>query len=183
MRGQSKTQGHRKQQYGRIIFTSSASGIYGNFGQANYSMAKLGSYGLCRTLAIEGLSNNIYVNTIAPIARSRMAASVMPEEIMDAIKPEYISPLVAWLCHESNTENGGLFEVGAGWVGKLRWERSQGYGFPLGQSFTPADVKAQWDKITDFSESSHPENVIQAFEGFIQKQVGITQAVFDKPCQ
>jgi 3-hydroxyacyl-CoA dehydrogenase/3a,7a,12a-trihydroxy-5b-cholest-24-enoyl-CoA hydratase len=163
----------REQNYGRIIMTGSAAGIYGNFGQTNYSMAKLGLYGFCKSLAAEGRKRAIHVNTIAPIAASRLAAGIFPDEIMGAIKSEYISPLVAWLCHESCEETGSLFEVGAGWIGKLRWERSLGHGFPLGESFTAADVKEQWDKITDFGGATHPANGEEAISSFIKAQMGI----------
>src|SRR5690606_12065175 len=91
----------RKQGYGRIVNFASAAGIYGNNGQANYSAAKLGIVGLSNTLAREGASKNIKVNTIAPLAGSRMTATVMPEEMLNALKPEYVAPVVAYLCHES----------------------------------------------------------------------------------
>src|SRR5580700_8018725 len=119
--------------YGRIVFTASAAGIYGNFGQANYSMAKLGLHGLSNTLALEGKKKNVLVNTIAPIAGSRLTETVLPKELLEALLPEYVSPLVAYLCHESSEENGGLFEIGGGFVGKLRWERSAGASFKLGK--------------------------------------------------
>ena len=163
----------REQEYGRIIMTASAAGIYGNFGQTNYSMAKLGLVGFCKSLAIEGLRRNIHANTIAPIADSRLAAGIFPEAILNAIKPEYISPFVAYLCHESCEETGSLFEVGAGWIGKLRWERSLGHGFPLGESFTPADVKEQWDKIINFEGANHPANGEEAITSFVSAQMGV----------
>jgi 3-hydroxyacyl-CoA dehydrogenase/3a,7a,12a-trihydroxy-5b-cholest-24-enoyl-CoA hydratase len=132
----------REQKYGRVVFTSSAAGIYGNFGQANYSMAKLGLVGFASTLALEGKKNNVLVNTIAPIAGSRMTETVLPKDLLDALKPEFVSPLVAWLCHESNSDTGGLFEVGGGFIGKLRWERTQGATFRLGRGLRPEQVKA-----------------------------------------
>src|SRR5204863_7799509 len=105
--------------------------------QANYGMAKLGLLGLSNTLALEGKKKNVLVNTIAPIAGSRLTATVLPKEIVDALKPEFVSPLVLRLSHESSTETGCLFEVGGGFVAKLRWERSAGKTFKLGRPITP----------------------------------------------
>ncbi|XP_047411388.1 peroxisomal multifunctional enzyme type 2 [Sciurus carolinensis] len=159
----------KKQNYGRIIMTSSASGIYGNFGQANYSAAKLGILGLANTLAIEGRKNNIHCNTIAPNAGSRMTQTVLPEDIFEALKPEYVAPLVLWLCHESCEENGGLFEVGAGWIGKLRWERTLGaIARQRNQPMTPEAVKANWKKICDFSNASKPQNIQESVASMIK---------------
>jgi 3-hydroxyacyl-CoA dehydrogenase/3a,7a,12a-trihydroxy-5b-cholest-24-enoyl-CoA hydratase len=87
----------REKGYGRIIMTSSAAGIYGNFGQANYSAAKLGLVGFAKTLAIEGEKRNVLVNTIAPMAGSRMTETVFPPDLVQALKPDYVSPLVAYL--------------------------------------------------------------------------------------
>jgi 3-hydroxyacyl-CoA dehydrogenase/3a,7a,12a-trihydroxy-5b-cholest-24-enoyl-CoA hydratase len=150
--------------YGRIVFTASAAGIYGNFGQANYSMAKLGLAGMGFTLALEGKKKNVFVNTIAPIAGSRLTETVLPKEITDALKPEYVSPLVAWLCHESCQETGGLFEVGGGFFGKLRWERAEGKLFKLGRDITPEQVQKAWSVITDFTKSTHPTDVTSSMQ-------------------
>ena len=155
----------REQEYGRVIMTASAAGIYGNFGQANYSMAKLGLHGLTQTLAKEGQKRNIICNSIAPIAASRLTETVMPPDVLKNLKPEYVSPLVAYLCHESNTDTGGIYEVGMGWVGKLRWERTAGAGLNLNE-VTAENVAAAWGKITDFSEgSTHPSNTQEAMMG------------------
>jgi len=143
----------REQQYGRIIMTASAAGIYGNFGQANYSMAKLGLHGLAQTLAHEGKKRNIIVNSIAPIAASRLTETVMPPDVLKNLKPEYVTPLVAYLCHESNTDTGGLYEVGAGWIGKLRWERSAGVGLKL-DNVNAESISESWAQICDFSEGA-----------------------------
>ncbi|NWY59055.1 DHB4 enzyme, partial [Chionis minor] len=150
----------KNQKFGRIIMTSSAAGIYGNFGQANYSAAKLGLLGLSNTIAIEGRKHNIHCNTIAPTAGSRLTQTVMPQDLVDAFKPEYVAPLVVWLCHESCTENGSLFEVGAGWIGKLRWERSLG-AIVRGkdQPMTPEAVRDKWEKVCDFDNASKPRTI------------------------
>jgi len=154
----------RDQGYGRIVFTASAAGIYGNFGQANYSMAKLGQLGFANTLAIEGRKKNVLVNTIAPIAGSRMTETVLPKEVVDALRPEYVSPLVAWLCHEECEETGALFEVGGGFMAKLRWERTRGKTFKLGRAMTPDAVRQAWQSITDFTEATHPTDVANAMQ-------------------
>lgn len=121
----------REQKFGRIINTSSGSGIYGNFGQANYSAAKLGIHGLTLTLAKEGEKRNIFTNTIAPVAASRMTEEVFPKEVAANFKPDYIVPLVAYLAHEECQENGSLFEVVGGYVAKHRIQRSEGALFDL----------------------------------------------------
>ena len=147
----------RDQEYGRIVFTSSASGLYGNFGQANYSMAKLGLHGLAQTLALEGRAKNILVNSIAPVAGSRMTETIMPADVVAKLKPEYVSPLVLWLASEANRDNsGGVFEVGAGYMAKLRWERTRGIAFGLANGISVEDVARHWDRITDFENATHP---------------------------
>jgi 3-hydroxyacyl-CoA dehydrogenase/3a,7a,12a-trihydroxy-5b-cholest-24-enoyl-CoA hydratase len=153
----------REKGYGRIIMTTSAAGIYGNFGQANYCAAKLGILGLANCLAEEGRSKNIFVNTIAPLAASRLTETIMPPDLLALLKPEAVSPLVAWLAHEDCQENKGLFEVGAGYVAKLRWERTAGYSFPKNKIFTLDDIARHWEKITDFSESTHPATTTESF--------------------
>jgi len=150
--------------YGRIINTASAAGIYGNFGQANYSMAKLGLHGFAQTLALEGRKRNIIVNTIAPIAGSRMTETVLPKELLDALKPEYVSALVAKLVHESTEDTGGLYEVGGGFFAKLRWERSTGKTFRLGRTITPEDVDAAWKDISQFDKTEHPGSVAESMQ-------------------
>ena len=151
-----------KQGYGRIINTASAAGIYGNFGQTNYSAAKLGLLGFSNSLAIEGGRKGVYCNTIAPLAASKMTETIMPPEILQNLKPEFVVPLVAYLCHESSTENGGLFECGAGFVSKLRRERSRGVVFQADSSFLPGAVAAKISEINDFSKPEYPKTLMDA---------------------
>jgi 3-hydroxyacyl-CoA dehydrogenase/3a,7a,12a-trihydroxy-5b-cholest-24-enoyl-CoA hydratase len=156
------------QGYGRIINTASAAGIYGNFGQANYAMAKLGIHGFTQTLALEGKKRNVVVNTIAPIAGSRMTETVLPKELLDALKPEYVSALVAKLAHESMEDGGGLYEVGGGFFAKLRWERSSGKTFRLGRAISPEDVNGAWKAITQFDKTEHPGSVAESMQPIMQ---------------
>lgn len=150
----------RKQKYGRVIMTASAAGIYGNYGQANYSSAKLALAGFGYSLAREGAKDNIHCNIIAPLAASRMTETIMPPEMLANLKPEFVAPLVAYLCHESTEENGGLFEVGAGFQAKLRWERSKGAVFKADKTFNPDSVACKWGEITDFSEPQYPTSIM-----------------------
>lgn len=146
----------REQKYGRVIMTASAAGIYGNFGQANYSAAKLGLLGFSNALALEGANRNILVNTIAPIAGSRMTATILPPDLVEQLKPDYVAPLVGYLCHESNSTNGALFELGAGWFARLRWQRTIGVAAPLDHPITPEVVRDNWDQINNFANASNP---------------------------
>lgn len=154
----------REQGYGRVIFTSSTSGIYGNFGQSNYGMAKLGLYGLTRTLALEGRKSNILVNAIAPTGATRMTEGLIPPQIFEQLKPELVSPLVVYLASERCQETAGLFEVGGGWMGKVRWERSRGAGFDPAAGFEAEDVAARWADICNFDNATHPADNMQALQ-------------------
>ncbi|KAI9821231.1 MAG: bifunctional hydroxyacyl-CoA dehydrogenase/enoyl-CoA hydratase fox2 [Pycnora praestabilis] len=151
-----------KQKYGRVVNTTSTSGIYGNFGQANYAAAKAGILGFSRALAREGAKYNIYVNTIAPNAGTNMTRSIMPEEMVQAFKPDYVAPVVVLLSSDKvpDPPTGGLFEVGSGWVGRTRWQRSGGHGFPVDVRLTPEIVLKSWDKILNFDDgrSDNPED-------------------------
>lgn len=115
----------REQGYGRIVNTASAAGLFGSFGQVNYSAAKLGIHGFSMALAREGQKKNILVNTIAPLAASRMLETVMPPDVLANLKPSLVAPLVGYLSHDSCTENGSVFEIGGGFCAKLRWQRTE----------------------------------------------------------
>ncbi|QXH36599.1 SDR family oxidoreductase [Pseudomonas muyukensis] len=154
----------REQNWGRVIFTSSTSGIYGNFGQANYGMAKLGLYGLTRTLAIEGRKYGVLVNAIAPTGGTRMTEGLIPPQVFERLRPELISPLVVYLGSEQCQDSGELYEVGGGWIGKVRWERSQGVGFDPREGFTPEQVADNWARIGDFDGAGHPQDSLQAMQ-------------------
>uniref|UniRef100_A0A673ILG3 Hydroxysteroid (17-beta) dehydrogenase 4 n=1 Tax=Sinocyclocheilus rhinocerous TaxID=307959 RepID=A0A673ILG3_9TELE len=149
----------------QVIMTSSAAGIYGNFGQVNYSAAKLGLLGLSNTLAIAGQKYNIHCNTIAPTHR---------DHLVQSLRAELVAPLVLWLCHEACQENGGLFELGTGWISKLRWERSPGRTVrQKNKSMTPEAVRDAWTEICDFTDASIQEP--------LQTLVEVLSRVEDEP--
>ena len=135
----------REQNYGRVVNTTSGSGLYGNFGQANYSAAKLGIAGLTRTLAHEGAKYGINANVIAPVAASRMTEDIMPPQLLEALEPENVSPLVAFLSSETCTETGRIFSVGGGYIARVAIVEGSGATFDGG--FSPDDVADKWDDI------------------------------------
>ncbi|MHB8695042.1 MAG: SDR family NAD(P)-dependent oxidoreductase [Solirubrobacteraceae bacterium] len=104
----------REQGYGRIVTTTSAAGLWGNFGQTSYAAAKLGIVGLTRALAHEGVKRNIRANVIAPGAATRMTEALIPDGLGEKMRPEYVSPLVAYFCHPSCEATGQIISVGAG---------------------------------------------------------------------
>jgi NAD(P)-dependent dehydrogenase (short-subunit alcohol dehydrogenase family) len=145
-----------QQKYGRIINVSSPSGLYGSYGQVNYSSAKAGIVGFSYALAKEGQKNNILCNVLAPFAATRMTETVLSKDILDKLKVDYIVPLAAYLCHESCEENGSVFEIGGRWISKLRWQRSEGEFFP--GKFGPEEVRNKFKNICNFEkgEVSYP---------------------------
>ncbi len=162
----------RQQGFGRILNTASPIGMYGNFGQANYSCAKMGVVGLTQTLALEGAKYNIQVNAIAPLAKTRMSDPVLPESLKEQLSPELITPLVVKLCSQENTETGSLFEAGAGWFAKLRWQRNS--GVLLDQDGVNAERLAEqlaerWDQVCNFESADYPSHVEDTFTAIAQK--------------
>ena len=135
--------------YGRVVMTTSSSGLYGNFGQANYGAAKLGIIGLMNTLKIEGEKKNVRVNAIAPIAATRMTEGLgIPEEFFKKLKPELVTPAVLYLASE-NAPTGLIIEAGAGHYSKVAIMEAK--GVKLGENVTPEDIEANIAKITDMS--------------------------------
>jgi len=136
---------HMKEQaYGRIVNTSSPAGLFGNFGQANYSTAKMGLVGFTKTLAIEGARANIKANAIAPIAWTRMTESILPPEFETKFSVERISPLVAYLAHESCETTGEVFSVGGGRVARVFVAEGPGWRT---DDITPEAIRDNWEAI------------------------------------
>lgn len=155
----------KKQNFGRIIMTSSNSGIHGNFGQANYSTAKLGLIGLANTIAIEGAKYNVHCNCIVPTAASRMTEGIIPDILFRELKPELIAPVVAYLVHESCNDNGAVIESAGGWATKVHFVRGKGTVLrsKIDQKvIKPEEVAKVWGQVTDMSNAYHTSNMAEA---------------------
>jgi NAD(P)-dependent dehydrogenase (short-subunit alcohol dehydrogenase family) len=137
----------RQQNYGRIVVTTSSSGLYGNFGQSNYGAAKLGIIGFMNTLKLEGQKNNIHVNAIAPVAATRMTENLMPPAILERLKPEYVTPGVVFLCSEE-APTGAILTAGAGAFALARIVETEGVYLGEG-GLSVEEVRDNWEKITD----------------------------------
>ncbi|MCA2229187.1 SDR family oxidoreductase [Nonomuraea aurantiaca] len=130
--------------YGRVVNTSSPAGLFGNFGQANYSTAKMGLIGLTKTLGIEGARNGIKANAIAPIAWTRMTESLLPAEFEAKFTPERVSALVAYLVHESCEPSGEVFSVGGGRVARVFVAEGPGW---KSDELTPESLADNWAAV------------------------------------
>ncbi|HVP83807.1 MAG TPA: SDR family NAD(P)-dependent oxidoreductase [Rhizomicrobium sp.] len=142
----------RDQQYGRIVVTTSSTGLYGNFGQTNYGAAKLGLVGFMNTLKLEGAKDNIKVNAICPVAATRMTENLMPPQMLDMLKPEYVTPGVVYLASE-DAPTGTILTAGAGIFSAAQLVESNGIN--LGHGADADTVAEYWAKITDFTGAPH----------------------------
>jgi NAD(P)-dependent dehydrogenase (short-subunit alcohol dehydrogenase family) len=147
----------REQGYGRIVSTSSAAGLFGNFGQTNYGAAKMGLVGFTRVLAVEGAKYNVKANAIAPLALTRMTEDIMGS-LGDKLDPGLVSPLVTYLVHESCEPSGRVFSVGGGRVAEVFLAETQGY---TSASLSPEDVRDHWSTITDRTDYAVPSNLAE----------------------
>jgi NAD(P)-dependent dehydrogenase (short-subunit alcohol dehydrogenase family) len=154
----------REQGYGRIVSTSSSAGLFGNFGQTNYGAAKMGLVGFTRVLAVEGAKYNIKANAIAPLALTRMTQDIMGS-LGDKLDPGLVSPLVAYLVHESCEPNGRVFSVGGGRVAEVFIGETQGF---TKADLSPEDVQSQWSTITDRSDYGVPGNLAEETAMFLK---------------
>jgi NAD(P)-dependent dehydrogenase (short-subunit alcohol dehydrogenase family) len=146
----------REQGYGRVVSTTSAAGVFGNFGQTNYGAAKMGLVGLTRVLAVEGAKYNIKANVIAPLALTRMTEDIMGP-LASKVAPELVSPVVAFLSHEDCPVTGHIYSVAGGRVARVFIAETPGY-YKAG-GFTLEDVRDNWDTINDETGYSVPANL------------------------
>ena len=150
---------------GRLVFISSSAGLYGNFGQGNYNAAKMGLWGLCQTIALEGAQANICANVVAPFGATELNSANMPEERKALIKTEYVAPLVGYLAHTLCQETGGIFEASGGSFKKVRLERTAGLRLDRSQPMTIDAIAAGWPQLVDFEQSEHPTDMREALAG------------------
>ena len=144
-------QAMRENGYGRFVFTSSASGLFGNFGQANYGAAKAGLVGLSNVLAIEGEKYNIMSNVIAPIAKTRMTEDLLGP-FADMVAPEQVTPLVVYLCSEANGYTHEIFTVGGGRYGRVFIGTNRGWFAGADEVPTVEAVSDHMETIRDISD-------------------------------
>jgi NAD(P)-dependent dehydrogenase (short-subunit alcohol dehydrogenase family) len=147
----------REQNYGRIVMTSSAAGIFGNFGQTNYGAAKMGLVGLTRVLAVEGAKNNIKVNAIAPVAKTRMTEDLLGP-VADRLLPETVTPVVVFLAHEDVPVTGEVYSVGGGRVARVFIAVTPGVTDP---KLTAEGVRDSFDQIRDEAGYKVPANLTE----------------------
>jgi NAD(P)-dependent dehydrogenase (short-subunit alcohol dehydrogenase family) len=155
----------REQGGGHIVFTTSAAGLFGNPGHANYGAAKAGIFGLMRMLAVEGAPHGIRSNAIAPLALTRMSsskdgdrarASDLMGGLFQRLSPDQVSPLVAWLCHDSCPATGEAFSVGGGRIARMFLAEAPGW---VGPNASWSDVRDNWEAICDPTGYSVPRSM------------------------
>lgn len=154
----------RKGSYGRIVLTSSAAGLYGNLGQSNYSAAKLGIVGLMNTLKIEGKKSNIKVNTIAPVADTRMGARVFPDHFKRMIRPELVSAAVAYLASEACDTSGDTIIAGAGFYARAQLQESSGVAFTPDTEVSPEMIAEHYAEILDMKDATPHDSALDSLK-------------------
>ncbi len=157
----------KQQEYGRIVMTTSSSGLYGNFGQTNYGAAKMAVVGFMNTLGLEGAKYNVRCNALAPTAATRMTEDLMPQEILDMLVPEAVTAGALTLCHD-DSPNRMILAAGAGGYASARVFETDGV-YLAPQDQTPEGVLANWDAINDTSRQATIEAGMKQSEKFLLK--------------
>jgi NAD(P)-dependent dehydrogenase (short-subunit alcohol dehydrogenase family) len=157
--------GMRERNYGRIVLTTSSSGLFGNFGQANYGAAKAGMVGLMNVLAEEGRKNNIKVNTISPTAATRMTEELLPPQALQLMKPEAITPAVEFLLSE-DAPTRTIMGAGAGSFAVIRVLETEGVNLPQSE-WTPDGVAAHFKDISDMSTAKALQGAFEQTQKYV----------------
>ena len=152
----------REQGYGRVVVTTSHSGLFGNFGQTNYAAAKLGLVGFMLALKEEGAKHGILANAVAPLAATRLGAGVFPDALERDLVPGHVSPVVLWLASEACRVSGEILLAGAGKVARAALVQNDGIG-RLGEALTPESVADQWGRLADMTGATSHPNAAAAF--------------------
>ena len=160
----------KAQNYGRIVVTTSSSGMYGNFGQANYGAAKMAVLGLMNTLKLEGQKNNIHINAISPVAATRMTENLMPPEVLEKLKPEYVTPGVVYLVSDG-APTGAILTAGAGAFALSRIFETEGVYLGDG-GISAEEVADNWGKIEDTAGQKAYFNGGEQGQKFFRKMAG-----------
>ncbi len=161
----------REQQYGRVVVTTSSTGLYGNFGQANYGAAKLSLVGLMNTLRIEGERDNIRVNAICPVAATRMTEHVLPPAMAERLKPEYVTPGVVYLASE-DAPNGVILTAAAGAFAVARLYETEGAYLGEG-GLSAEEVRDNWSRIADPEGQQAYAAGQEQLQTFLRKVMGV----------
>jgi len=157
----------RDQGYGRIVMTTSGAGLFGNFGQANYAAAKMGIVGLTNVLKLEGAKHNIKTNVIAPIAASRLTEDVMPPQIFEKLKPDFITPMVLYLCSEACQDSGTIINAAIGYYSRTAILTGPGAILSDGVKIpTPEEIQDNWAKITSLEKAKPLGQLNEIFGDF-----------------
>jgi 3-hydroxy-3-methylglutaryl CoA synthase/NAD(P)-dependent dehydrogenase (short-subunit alcohol dehydrogenase family)/putative sterol carrier protein len=153
----------RENGYGRIVMTTSAAGLHGNFGQTNYGAAKMGLVGFTNTLKIEGERHDIKVNVIAPLAATRLTEDIFPPDMLEKLQPDYVAPIVLYFASEGCVESGSIVNAGAGFFGRSAILTGPGAVVGDGKSVpTVEQVAAKWDEINSMDGAEEYPNATAA---------------------
>jgi NAD(P)-dependent dehydrogenase (short-subunit alcohol dehydrogenase family)/putative sterol carrier protein len=164
----------KKKGYGRILMTTSASGLYGSFGQTNYSAAKMGLVGLMNTLKLEGERSNIKVNTIAPVATSRLTADILPPDFIDKLEPDLVAPMALYLVSEQCPVSGNIYNAGMGCFNRAAIVTGPGTVVGDGRQIPePEQLLAQWENVATLKGAKEYWNATE--------QIGDVLQAFSKP--
>lgn len=161
--------------FGRIVMTTSAAGVYGNFGQANYAAAKMGLIGFMNTLKLEGGKYNVKVNTVAPLAASRLTEDVFPPDVLEKSKPDFVAPLVLFLCSDKCDVSGRIYNAGMGFFNRVAMMTGPGAVLVKDEAVTLEDVQKNMAAVNSMAEAAEYYQ--------LNDQVGDVLMAFTKPAK